>query len=123
MRRRFTRARALVITAALASLVFAGCEHRSIRQIMAEPGRYADREVGIEGDVVRSYSVLGHGAYQVDDGTGMIWVVARHGVPRKGARVGVKGRVRDGVNLGEIVKVPESLGNGLVMLEAEHWAK
>jgi hypothetical protein len=120
---RTRRGLVLALCAAIGAMVFSGCEQRTVRQIMAEPGRYADREVGVVGDVVQSYSVLGRGAYQVDDGTGRIWVVASHGVPRKGSRVGVKGKVRDGVDLGGIVKLPEQVGNGLVLLEAEHRAK
>ena len=36
------------------------------------------------------------GAYEIDDGTGRIWVITQRGVPSRGARVGVKGRVYSG---------------------------
>ena len=36
------------------------------------------------------------GAYEIDDGTGKIWVLTERGTPSKGARVGVKGRVVNG---------------------------
>jgi hypothetical protein len=39
------------------------------------------------------------GAYEIDDGTGRIWVVTRRGVPGRGARVGAKGHVYTGFNL------------------------
>ncbi len=73
--------------------------------------------------MIESVSLLGHGAYKLDDGTGTIWVVSRHGVPRKGARVKVKGKVRDVVDVSTIFKLPEQVGSGLVMVEDEHKAQ
>ena len=104
-------------------LVLVGCETKSINEIMADPQRYAHREVGVVGKVVRSVSVLGKGAYEVDDGTGKLWVVSDKGVPREGARVGVKGKIRDGFNLGGLIKLPEVVRSGLVMIESEHKAR
>jgi hypothetical protein len=113
----------LAMVLASSMLVLVGCEYKTINQIMAEPQRYANRNVGITGNVVRSFSVLGAGAYQVDDGTGKIWVVAKNNVPREGARVGVKGKIQDGFNLGGLVKLPEVVRSGMVMVESEHRAK
>ena len=90
---------------------------------MADPSRYANKEVRIEGGGTDSYSVLGRGAYQIDDGTGRHWVVSEKGVPREGARVSVKGKVRDGFNLGSLVKLPKQVNSGLVMIESSHKAK
>lgn len=106
------------------ALVLAACEQKNINQILADPHRYAHREVGIIGNVVQSYSVLGRGAYQIDDGTGKLWVVSYNGqgVPRKGARVGVKGKIQDGFDLGALVKLPEVVSSGLVMIESNHKA-
>ena len=104
-------------------LILVGCEQKTINQIMAEPQRYTNRDVGITGNVTRSYSVLGTGAYQVDDGTGKMWVVAKHNVPREGARVGVKGKIQDGFNLGGLVKLPEVVRSGMVMIESDHRAR
>ena len=104
----------------------AGCPRRTIRQVMAESNRYAQQEVGIEGDSVESYLVLGRGAYRIDDGTDRLWVVSwntRKGVPRKGARVYVKGNIRDGYDLQSVVKLRERLSSGLVMLEKDHKAR
>jgi len=50
-------------------------------------------------------------------------VVSRHGVPRKGARVSVKGKVRDVVDVSTIFKLPEQVGSGLVMVEDSHKAQ
>jgi hypothetical protein len=104
-------------------LVLAGCEQKKINEILADPQRFANRDVGVTGNVVRSVSVLGKGAYQVDDGTGKLWVISDRGVPREGARVGVKGKIRDGYNLGGLVNLPDVAKSGMVMIESEHRAK
>lgn len=105
-------------------LMLIGCERKSINQILADPHQYAHREVSVVGQVVQSYSVLGRGAYQIEDGTGQLWVVSYNGtgVPRKGARVGVKGKIQDGFDLGTLVKLPEVVSSGLVMIESSHKA-
>ncbi|MBM3501105.1 MAG: hypothetical protein FJX74_20835 [Armatimonadetes bacterium] len=114
---------AFLVLAVLAGLLLAACERKTINQILAEPDRYARREVGIVGTVTDSYSVLGRGAYRVDDGTGKLWVVSDKGVPRKGARVGVKGKIKNGFDLGGLIKIPEAFRSGLVMIESSHRAK
>jgi membrane protein implicated in regulation of membrane protease activity len=122
---RITLARAwLLIALSTLALVLVACERRSINQILADPHRYAHRDVGVVGTVVQSYSVLGRGAYQIEDGTGKLWVVSYNGkgVPRKGARVGVKGKIQDGFDLGTVVKLPEVVSSGLVMVESTHKA-
>jgi hypothetical protein len=112
----------VLLAAAILALLFVACEKKTINEIRADPHRYADRDVGIEGNVVRSYSVLGKGAYEVDDGTGKLWVVSDKGVPRTGTRVAVKGKIRDAFDLGSIVKLPEAVSSGMVMIESEHKA-
>ena len=72
-------------------VVLGACAARSINQVLADPGRYRDREVKLSGSVVDSYSFVGNGAYQIEDNSGKLWVVSNQGVPRKGARVSVKG--------------------------------
>jgi len=73
-------------------------QQESISRINADPGRFRNREVGVVGRVTDSYGVLGNGAYEIDDGTGRIWVVTTRGVPSRGSRVGAKGRVYNGFN-------------------------
>lgn len=69
----------------------------SISKLKSDPDRYMDKEVGIVGRVTDSYGVpFVGGAYELDDGTGRIWVVTERGTPSRGARVGVKGRVYSG---------------------------
>jgi len=84
----------LSVTLVLGFLL-AACEQAHISQINADPGRYMNKEVAVVGQVTQSIGALGKGIYQVDDGTGKLWVVANvRGVPSKGARVGVKGYVK-----------------------------
>ena len=81
-------------------LITACPSQTTISKINADPSRYRDKEVAIVGTVRDSYGVLGNGAYEIDDGTGRIWVVTRLGVPSRGARVGAKGRVHTGFSFG-----------------------
>jgi hypothetical protein len=112
----------LVVIAVLA-LAMVGCEQKTINQIKADPGRYANRDVTVVGSVVRSYSVLGKGLYEIDDGTGKLWVVSAKSVPREGAKVAVQGTIRDAYNFGSLGKLPEALSSGLAMIEKSHKAK
>ncbi len=83
-----------------ATLLLAGCGTTRIGRILDEPQRYRNRTVRVEGTVDRSIGALVTGAYQVEDGTGKIYVLSNSGVPRKGSRVSVKGRVMEGITLG-----------------------
>lgn len=80
-------------------LVLAGCpEQTTIGRINEDPGRYVNREVTLHGTVSNSFGValggFGQGAYELDDGTGKIWIlVEKGGTPSKGARVRTVGRV------------------------------
>jgi hypothetical protein len=70
------------------------CERTKISDITADPGHFMDKEVNVAGHVTQSIGFMGKGIYQLDDGTGRLWVLANgRGVPSKGAMVGVKGRV------------------------------
>jgi hypothetical protein len=84
------------------TLILAGCPTRtSIEKINRDPGRYAGREVAIGGRVSNSFGLLGSGVFQVEDGTGQIWVFSqRYGVPSNGAKVGVRGTVSQGFSFG-----------------------
>ena len=83
-------------------LLLTACPSQTnIYKINSDPARYRDKEVGIAGTVTESYGVLGTGAYELDDGTGKMWVIARRGgVPSRGVRVGTKGRVLTGFTYG-----------------------
>ena len=86
-------------------LLATACPQRtSIANIESNPSKYYDKEVAVAGTVQNSYGLSvpvigrGGGIYKVDDGTGSIWVVTQRSVPSKGARVGVKGRIQNGLN-------------------------
>jgi hypothetical protein len=83
----------LIAACALASAVSA---KTSINKINADPGKYYNKKVSIEGTVTDSYGVLGQGAYELDDGTGKIWVLAERAVPARGSHVEAKGHVITG---------------------------
>ena len=90
-----------VLFLTFAVLLLAGCPpHVSIEKINRDPGRYAGKEVTVAGKVVDSYGVLGRGAFQIDDGTGALWVLAGHyGVPEAGAKLAVTGNIEQGFTL------------------------
>jgi len=94
-----SRRKLILLPALLAAVLgLAACPSQTnIGKITADPDRYMDKEVGIVGRVTDSYGVpFVGGAYELDDGTGKIWVVTQRGTPSKGSRVGVKGRVYTG---------------------------
>ncbi len=125
MNRSFVRSVALVVVLA-GALLSGACAARSINQVLADPGRYRDKEVKLSGAVVDSYSFIGNGAYQIEDKTGKLWVVSNRGVPRKGAQVSVTGTVREGFSLGSVadkMKLPPAVSAGIVLMETSHKAK
>lgn len=98
-RARWARGALLTATAAIG---LSGCaSSKPIGRLLDDPYRFDGRVVRVEGRVVRAAGALGYGAYQVDDGTGTLTVVADgRGVPREGARVRVAGRFQALLTLG-----------------------
>ena len=94
------KATVLVVLIAGTLLLTACPSQTNIAKINRDPDRYRGKEVGIAGTVTDSYGVPGAGAYQIDDGTGKIWVATRRGVPSRGSRVGAKGYVHNGFSFG-----------------------
>jgi hypothetical protein len=90
------------LSIALLSIALTGCpERKKIGDITNDPGRYIDKEVTVVGRVTRSYGALGTGVFEIDDGTGRMWVVSeRYGVPSKDTQIGVSGKVIPGVTYG-----------------------
>jgi hypothetical protein len=98
---KFNRRLSLLSLLLVGTIFFTACPNReSISKINADPGRYQGKEVGIAGTVTDSYGLLGAGAYEIDDGSGTLWVVTKRGVPSRGSKVGAKGRVRTGFSFG-----------------------
>lgn len=95
--------RAILLSLTIAATVFfaAACDKVTVSKLMDNPSKYNNKEVGVIGNVRKSYGVdipftkVRGGVYEVDDGTGTIWVVTQESVPREGSRVGVKGRFQN----------------------------
>ncbi len=116
------RVSALLVIAAVSAFA-AACAGKSINRVLSDPSRYRSEEVRLTGEVIDSYSVASTGAYQIDDGTGRLWVWSNTGVPRKGSRVTVTGTVREAFNLGalgNLVKLPQG---AVILMEREHKAR
>ncbi|MBI1789946.1 MAG: hypothetical protein HYR60_20645, partial [Acidobacteria bacterium] len=69
------RTRVLLAASLAASLALTGCYSLKIGQINADPTRWSNRHVSVEGVVTNSFGALGAGGYQIDDGTGRIVVI------------------------------------------------
>jgi opacity protein-like surface antigen len=107
-------------------LLSAACATKSINQVRADPARYRNQTITVRGTVAEGASIMGKGAYKLTDGDQSLWVVTSGGAPRTGTRVDVTGRLEDGYDLGglgRILKLPEALQNGLVLIESSHKAR
>lgn len=104
LERKFSRGAtvAALILLIAATFILTACPPTpSIAEINRNPGKYAGKEVGVHGTVDQTAGFLGTGAYQIDDGTGKIWVLSQgFGVPGKGAKVKVVGTLIQGASLG-----------------------
>jgi len=91
----------LIVAVLIGTVLVTACPSQTnIARINADPGRYRNKEVAIVGRVTDSYGVLGQGAYEIDDGTGRIWVATRRGIPSRGSQIGTKGYVHNGFSFG-----------------------
>jgi hypothetical protein len=89
----------LLSAAAVAAFSLIGCAPVTIARINQNPSRFRNQTVRVNGTVVTSAGILGTGGYQLDDGTGRIFVVSRTGVPSSGSRVSVTGDVVTGAEV------------------------
>jgi len=98
------------------SILLAGCGSVKIGRITADPSRYTNRTVSVQGTVTNSVGMLGKGGYQIEDETGKIYVLSQRGVPSRGSRVQVTGTVTPGAQV---------LGNsvGTMIRERHHRVK
>lgn len=84
----------------LLGLATGACALRSpsVADLRANPGRFQNRTVRIEGIVTSAFGVplLPFKMYRVDDGTGEVTVISQNSrTPTRGTRVRVKGEVDD----------------------------
>ena len=77
----------------------AACPKRtSVAELNANPSKYQNKTVAIAGKVTRSYGAsipgtpISGGIYEIDDGTGKIWVITDEAVPAKNSQIGVQGK-------------------------------
>lgn len=87
-----------VISLSVVAVLLAGCPPReSIARVNRDPGRFAHRDITVVGRVVSSFGAMGTGVFEVDDGTGRMWVFSEQfGMPGRDARVAVTGRIEQG---------------------------
>ena len=64
---RKTQPIALGAFTSLVLLVSMGCAQKTVNDVMADPHRYRNKTVSLQGEVVESFSVAGHGFYRLDD--------------------------------------------------------
>jgi hypothetical protein len=114
---KFTKVFLLTLVLAVGLLATACPKRTSIGDIQANPSRFYNKTVAVAGTVENSYGVSipflrnGQGGmYKIDDGTGELWVVTNRSVPSKGAQLGVKGKIQNGVNI-------NGRNYGLVLME------
>ena len=93
---------AAAVLVVVTMLLFAACPPRvSVADINRDPGKYANRDISVAGRVSNSIGAMGSGVYELDDGTGTIWVYSQgYGVPGNGAKVAVTGRINQGFSFG-----------------------
>jgi len=90
----------ILFATVLSVLLLSACGATKIGRINADPMHYRNKTVSVKGTVTNSFGALVAGGYQVEDDTGKIYVIStRSGVPSKGQRVEVKGRVTPGVTV------------------------
>ena len=91
-----------VILLVMGIALLAGCPPReSIARIDQTPGRFTGREISIAGHVVNSVGAMGTGVFQLDDGTGRIWVFSENfGLPGRDAKLAVSGRLEEAFSFG-----------------------
>ena len=83
-------------------LLVSGCSfHTQISKIRYEPQKYEGRQISIKGKVSETLGLpfVQKGIYQVDDGTGKIWVVSQIRRPYRGEEVTVKGELKTGLSI------------------------
>lgn len=84
------------------TLLLAGCVSRvSIESINRDPARFGGKEINVGGRVVNSFTVAASGAFELDDGTGRLWVFReKSNMPGHNSSVRANGRIEQGFNIG-----------------------
>ena len=85
-----------LLAALTGAIILTGCGSVKIGRINSDPSRYRNQTVHVSGTVVNSVGLLNTGGYQIEDDSGKIYVISRTGVPSRGSRVTLTGRVMPG---------------------------
>lgn len=85
-----------------------------IGDIKNSPSRFHDKKVTISGTVDETITlpILGVGVYQLNDGTGTIWVKPKELTPEKGEHVMVTGTIKVGLTI-------SGKSFGLILIESK----
>jgi hypothetical protein len=76
---------------AILLLGLVGC--RSPLIMIEEVTQKVGKTVYLTGKVVHLAPFIGNGAYQMEDGTGKIWVVTSHALPQANQQIKIKGKI------------------------------
>lgn len=85
-----------------------------ISDIKNSPNRFHDKKVTVSGTIDETVTlpILGVGVYQLNDGTGTIWVKPKESMPEKGDHVQVTGTVKVGL-------IISGRSFGLILIESK----
>lgn len=78
--------------ALFACFLLSSCGRVKISRILSDPSHFTFRTINVNGVVTNPAAAPG-GVYEVSDETGKICVLAQGGIPQKGAKVRVTGKV------------------------------
>ena len=119
-----------MVVVVMVTLLMVGCASTTINSVMADPGRYRDKEVTVSGEVEESLGILGRGFFKLRDGQSALWVYTSRGLPRNGSRLNTRGRVRDLASIDQLTSkesvpavVRQAVGNGLILVETDRKAQ
>jgi len=84
-----------IVSICIVGILLTACDRTKIADITSDPGRFHNKEVSVAGKVTGlSIGALNTGLYQIDDGTGKLYVISSsRGAPTKDLVVGVKGMI------------------------------
>ncbi len=96
------------------SLLFCAA-HTRIADIRQAPRKFHDQTVTVSGTIcnVITLPVLDVGIFQIDDGTGKIWVKPKHEVPFMNEHISVTGTIKVGISIG-------GKDFGLILIEGDN---
>ena len=83
-------------------ILASSCANPKILNIKNNIQEFKNQEVTLNGKVLETIAIpfVRTGAYQLDDGSGRIWVLSAKNVPKRGNQVIVTGTITVGVELG-----------------------